>query len=76
MAQVTIYLDPDTELRMKAYAKGKDISLSQWIAGLIREKLQSEWPVHVAALAGAWNDLPSLEEIRDDMSPDIARESL
>ena len=76
MAQVTIYLDKETEEKMRAYAKAKNISQSQWVANLIRQKLQTEWPDHVAALAGAWTDFPSLEEIRGKVSADIERESL
>ena len=76
MAQVTIYLDKETEEKMRAYAKAKNISQSQWIANLIREKLQTEWPDHVAALAGAWTDFPTLAEIRGEVSTDIERESL
>ena len=76
MAQVTIYLDTETELKMKAYTEDKDISLSQWVASLIREKLRSEWPDHLASLSGAWKDFPSLEDIRAEMPPDITRESM
>jgi hypothetical protein len=76
MAQVTIYLDKETEEKMRAHAKAKNISQSQWVADLIREKLQNEWPNHVAALAGAWTDFPSLEEIRGEINPDVPRESL
>ena len=76
MAQVTIYLDKETEVKMKAYTKDKNISQSQWVASLIREKLRTEWPDHVAALSGAWKDFPSLEEIRAEITPDIARETI
>ena len=76
MAQVTIYLDKETEEKMRAYAKAKNISQSQWVANLIREKLQTEWPEHVAALAGAWTDFPTLEKIRGEVSADIEREAL
>lgn len=76
MAQVTIYLDKETEVKMKAYTKDKNISQSQWVASLIREKLRTEWPDHVAALSGSWKDFPSLEDIRAEIAPDIARESL
>lgn len=76
MSQVTIYLDKETEEKMRAYAKAKNISQSQWVANLIREKLQTEWPDHVAALAGAGADFPTLEEIRGEISADIERESL
>jgi len=76
MAQVTIYLNKDTEEKMRALVKTHNISQSQWVASLIREKLRTEWPDHVAALAGAWKDFPSLEEIRDEVALDAARESL
>ena len=76
MAQVTIYLDKDTEEKMKEYTKSKDISQSQWIAGLIREKLLTEWPEEVIALAGAWKDFPSQEELRAETGPDLEREQL
>ena len=76
MAQVTIYLDKETEEKMRAYAKATNISQSQWVANLIREKLQTEWPDHFAALARAWTDFPTLEEIRGETSTDITRESL
>ena len=76
MAQVTIYLDKETDEKMRAYTKSKQISQSQWIAGLIREKLRTEWPSDVVALSGAWKDFPSLEEIRQDMGQDVRRETI
>jgi len=76
MAQVTIYLDKETEEKMRAYVKAKNISLSQWVVYLIREKLRSDWPDQVAALSGAWKDFPSLEDIRGENEPDIAREPI
>jgi hypothetical protein len=76
MAQVTIYLDKETEEKMRAHAKAKSISRSQWVANLIREKLQTEWPDHIVALSGTWTDFPSLEEIRAEINPDITRESM
>jgi hypothetical protein len=75
MAQVTIYLDPETKEKMKAYTESKNISQSQWVADIIREKLQSEWPNQIAALAGAWEDFPSLEDIRKTSPSDVERES-
>lgn len=76
MSQVTIYLDKATEEKMRAYAKAKNISQSQWVADLIREKLKNEWPDHIAALSGTWTDFPSLEDIRDEIGTDIKRESM
>ncbi|HLX06416.1 MAG TPA: CopG family transcriptional regulator [Thermoanaerobaculia bacterium] len=65
MGQVTLYLDSQTEERMKAAAKAAGTSQSQWVATLIRERTSLEWPPSIVRLAGAWaDDFPSLEEIR------------
>jgi len=76
MAQVTIYLDKKTDEMMRSHVKTKKVSQSQWIANIIREKLQSEWPEEVVALVGAWKDFPTLEEIRATEVPDMPRESI
>ena len=76
MGQVTLYLDPETEERMKAAAKAAGVSQSRWVAELIRYKTATEWPASIARLAGAWADLPSLEEIRGGLPGDTPREPL
>ena len=76
MGQVTIYLDQQTETKLKTVIKKKGISKSKWIADLIREKTAVVWPDHIQKLAGAWKDLPLAEEIRKDMGSDIKRESV
>ena len=74
MSQVTIYIEPDLEAKMRAAAKAMNLSQSKWVANIIREKLQNEWPMSVSALAGAWQDLPDAEEIRATMGSDSERE--
>ena len=64
MRQITIYLDEATENRLKASARGTGLSVSRFIANLIREKTATEWPASVVALAGAWADFPEVEELR------------
>ncbi len=76
MGQVTIYLDDETEARMRAAVRDGKVSLSKWVAGLIREKTAGEWPASVAALAGAWRDFPSLDEIRGSAVADTPRERI
>ncbi|MBI5585815.1 MAG: CopG family transcriptional regulator [Deltaproteobacteria bacterium] len=76
MGQVTIYLDPATEEKMKILVKQKKMSRSKWIAGLICEKTANAWPDQVQKLAGAWKDLPSVEEIRKKTGTDIPREEV
>jgi hypothetical protein len=63
---VTLYLDPETEARMKAAAKSAGVSQSRWVADLIREKTAAQWPDSLVKLVGSWadDDFPSHEEIR------------
>ena len=76
MAQITIYLDKDLEEKMRAYAKSLNMSQSKWIASLIRERLQSEWPPSIHEMAGAWEAFPSAEELRAEMGHEAKREQL
>ncbi len=76
MAQVTIYVDRATEKRMRAAAAEAGLSLSKWISELIREKTRDEWPESVKAMAGAWPDLQTAEEVRSRGDSDLARETL
>ena len=76
MGQVTIYLDSETETKMRHYVKSSHLSLSKWITGLIEEKIKNEWPESVGRLAGAWTDIPTVEEIRQAQGVDVPREEL
>lgn len=76
MGQVTLYLDSEAEARMKEAAKAAGVSLSRWLADLIREKTATEWPPSIATLAGAWSDLPTAEEIRKTTGVDVPREPI
>jgi hypothetical protein len=75
MSQVTLYLDEETAEKMRAAAKAAGLSQSRWLARLIREETADEWPQFVAALAGAWRDLPTADQIRREMGEDVPRES-
>ena len=76
MAQVTLYMDDDTMAKMRAAAEAAGLSMSSWLAQLVRERTQSQWPPEVSALAGAWRDLPSAEAIRETQPVDVPRETL
>ena len=77
MGQVTIYLDDETERRMKQAADAVGLSRSRWAANAIREKAESEWPESFRRLIGTWgDDFPELEEIRRDLGKDVPRETL
>jgi len=67
MGRITIYLDADTERTLLNIIDKSSILKSKWIAELIREKTSNTWPENIKKLAGAWKDLPTIEEIRKDM---------
>ena len=75
MAQITLYLDSDLEAKVRQAAKEANLSQSRWVANVIAEKLRTEWPPSVAALAGAWADMPLAETLREDLAADVPRES-
>jgi len=76
MSQVTLYLDPETEAKMKAAARSAGVSQSRWVADLIREKTAAKWPESLVKLVGTWDDddFPSHEEIRAGIGEDLPRE--
>ncbi|MCK5786369.1 MAG: CopG family transcriptional regulator [Candidatus Sabulitectum sp.] len=77
MGQVTIYLDNELENKMRSAARAGHLSVSKWIAYLIRQKVRTEWPLDVVALAGCWkDDFLTLEEIRSTEAVDLPREEM
>jgi hypothetical protein len=76
MAQITIYIDEKTLAHLKSATKAAGQSQSQWIAEAVRLRMKKEWPAAIRALAGAWPDFPSVEEIRGLQGTDTPRESL
>lgn len=76
MAQVTLYMDDDTMARMRSAAQDAGLSMSAWLAQLVKERTRAEWPREVAAMAGAWRDLPNAEDLREGQPEDAVRETL
>jgi hypothetical protein len=74
MAQVTIYLDPETAAKAKAAAKEAGLSQSRWIAELIRQHATFQWPRAVRRLAGSWPEFPDSAEIRSGLGLDVPRQ--
>jgi hypothetical protein len=74
MGQVTLYLDRETEARVKAAAKAEKKTLSRWVAEVLQQRTAREWPASVLDLAGAWKDFPTAEEIRRSRGRDARRE--
>lgn len=76
MAQLTLYLDQETVGKMRQAAESEGLSQSQWVARLIRARLETQWPQAVRELAGAWPELPEADKLRRSLGDDIPRESL
>lgn len=76
MGQVTIYLDKESEKRVKAAAKKAGVPVSRWLANLVQENARTVWPGSITALAGAWRDFPDLEQVRGDDGSETQRERL
>jgi hypothetical protein len=76
MPQLTIYLEDEVSALVKAAAKAARVSQSRWIADAIRSRVRTEWPKSVEALAGAWPDFPSADQIRKRQGADAPRERL
>jgi Family of unknown function (DUF6364) len=74
MAQLTLYLDSDTEAKVKKAAKAAGVSVSRWVSSLIRERTADEWPSIVREMAGSWPETPTAEELREKLPKDIPRE--
>lgn len=76
MGQVTIYLDDESERRLKSAAESAGMPVSRWVANIVREKTRTAWPEQVRQLAGAWRDLPEAEQLRGAQAQDVEREAL
>lgn len=82
MSQVTIYLDDDAITRAKSSATAAKLSLSAWIAKLVKEQAPqvdaNGYPVgffeDMAANAQHWQEFPQAEALRANVTPDLLRE--
>nr|WP_315209602.1 hypothetical protein [uncultured Albidiferax sp.] len=83
MSQVTIYLDDDAISRAKSSAAAAKLSLSAWIAKLVKEQAPQVdtlgYPLgffdDIAANAQHWQDFPQAEALRANATPDLPREA-
>ena len=76
MAQLSLYLDKETERTARKAAKASGLSVSRWVATLIREKTAREWPSSVVNLVGAWADDKLIDASPQTPARDVDREPL
>ena len=85
MAQIVLTLDDEVLEQVLHQAKAENLSSASWLDKLIKQrvgmlnksnKVNNQWSSDVRELAGAWQDFPSLEDIRHSTSQDTPREPL
>jgi len=76
MGQVTIYLDANSEARLRKAAAKAGVPLSRWVSKLVQEKTRTDWPESVRRLAGAWRKDTRIAALGKTRGKDIPRESL
>lgn len=76
MSQITLYLDEDTKARVRRAARAAGKSQSRWLADLVRERTEQEWPDALKRMLGSCPDFPSAEQIRRNRAKDVRRAKL
>lgn len=64
MPRITFHVDNATKTRVKRAARAARKSQSRWVADLVREKVDTDWPNVIRKLLGSCPGFPSAEEIR------------
>jgi AbrB family looped-hinge helix DNA binding protein len=75
MTQMTIELDDQIAQDLEARARKEGLNAQEWIERLVRQHVHPQWPESVRALAGAWPDFPTAEELYQGEGRDIPRET-
>lgn len=63
MAQITLYLDDETQALVERRARASGLSKSRWVAELIGKHAAHEWPQACLDLAGKFPDFPLREDL-------------
>ena len=72
MGQITIYLDDDSERRVRMAARSAGVPVSRWVAEAIGNYATTTWPQSIRELPGSWNDVKRPSQT----GKDIEREAL
>ena len=73
MAQITLYIDDNTQKRLHEAVARRKVSQSQFVAELIRRATDDKWPDEVLALAGSIPDFPDASALRGGEAADAPR---
>lgn len=75
MGQLMIDLDADTTRRVADAAAAAHMAAPEWVAAIVRARVNAEWPIDVRALAGTWPDFPEVAALRANLPAEVDRES-
>ena len=76
MAQVSLYLDKDTYSKLEDAASLKGISVSKYVAVILQDHFNNEWPSDYAELFGSVSDDTFFPQGAEKVLEDTVRESL
>lgn len=71
MAHLTIYLNDDTERRVRKAARAAKVSVSKWVAERVTKSVETSWPPEFLALAGSFADFPDAAQLRKGYGKDV-----
>jgi hypothetical protein len=74
MAKITIYLRDEVESKVRKAAWSDGVSVSRWIAARVSSLVDDGPAVELLRLAGMCPDFPDIEQLREGIGSDAARE--
>ena len=76
MAQLTLYVNPQTLKKIETAAKREHLSLSKWVQKRLENAWRTDWPGGYFDLFGALADVRLERPSQGDFSQDIRRQKL
>ena len=76
MAQVSLYLDKDVYQKLEDAALSKGISISKYVAAILQDHFNRQWPSDYAELFGSVSDDSFFPHGAEKIMEDTVRETL
>ena len=76
MPQISLYIDEPTLKKVENAALRQHVSISKWVAGQIRTRVEPVYPVHFEELFGSITDDSFTRPKQFSFSSDIKRKGL
>jgi hypothetical protein len=76
MPQLSLYLDSETLGLVEAGAQSRELSLSKYVASVLKEQVVNDWPEGIFGLFGSIDDDSFCEPAELPFADDLARAEL